>query len=261
MKPIALIGIAYDKKSSFLRGPALAPPLVRQSLNSPAYNSYAESGISIDQEQIQDHGDFEIEAYFDIEHIAARFLASGNRLFTIGGDHSISYPLLKAYSKYYEDITILHIDAHPDLYQIFEGDPHAHACPFARIMEDQLCTRLVQVGIRALNPHQKAQAERFGVEQIEMRHYQTQTVPVFTNPIYISLDMDALDPAFAPGVSHQEAGGFSTREVLQLLHQIKVPIIGVDLVEFNPTRDANGITAAAAGKLTKELLALMLRNT
>ncbi len=260
MKKIAIQGIPYDLKSSFLRGPALAPPLIRQSFHSEAYNSYAENGMNIASELIEDKGDFSIKKYEEIEEIALRHLNQGYRLLTLGGDHSISFPLLKAYAKHYDGIHILHIDAHGDLYDEFEGDPYSHACPFARIMENELASRLVQIGIRALNPHQWEQIERFGVETIEMNNLDMNRLPEFDQPVYISMDIDALDPAFAPGVSHQEAGGLSSREVLHIIQSLKVPVIGADIVEFNPPRDVSGITAAVCGKLMKEILSKMIEQ-
>ena len=125
-------------------------------------------------------------------------------------------------------------------------------------MEENLVTRLVQVGIRTMNPHQRAQAERFGVEINEMRDWQPGTVIEFDGPVYLSLDLDVLDPAFAPGTSHHEPGGFSTREVLGIIQNLRAPVVGADIVELNPVRDPLGITAMAAAKLLKEVLALML---
>jgi len=261
MKPIALQGFLFDKKSSFLRGPALAPPLIRNELYSDAYNPFTELGINIHNNEITDKGDFHIETYFDIEKICLQHLHQGYRLFTWGGDHSITFPIVKAVAQFYSDIHILHIDAHGDLYDVFEGDKHSHACPFARIMENKLATRLIQIGIRTLNPHQKEQAEKFQVEITEMKDFDIQQLPDFQQPIYISLDLDGIDPAFAPGVSHQEAGGLTPREVIKIIHQLQVPIIGADIVEYNPTKDNNGITAALAAKLSKEILGKMLSET
>ena len=258
MKPIALQGFLFDKKSSFLRGPALAPPLIRNAMYSDAYNSFTELGFNINNNSITDKGDFPIDSYFDIEKICLQHLKEGFRLLTWGGDHSITFPILKALAQFYSNIHILHIDAHADLYDEFEGDKHSHACPFARIMENKLATRLVQVGIRTLNPHQRQQAEKFKVEITEMKDFNLQDLPKFQQPIYISLDLDGIDPAYAPGVSHQEAGGLNPRDVIQLIHQLEVPIIGADIVEYNPTRDNNGITAALAAKLSKEILGEML---
>jgi len=257
MNKIFLQGICYDQKSSFQQGPAEAPPLIRERFHSDAYNSFAENGVDMKELNIEDKGDFKIESYFDIEKLTLQHLQEGGKVFTLGGDHSITYPILKAYHQFFPAIHILHIDAHGDLYHEFEGDHYSHACPFARIMESQLAVELVQIGIRTLTTHQRKQIQQFGVKTYEMKDFDVRKLPELTAPVYVSLDMDALDPAYAPGVSHQEAGGFSTRELINLIHQIKVPIIGADVVEYNPRFDQGGITAAAAAKLMKELLAKM----
>ena len=145
------------------------------------------------------------------------------------------------------------------MYDEFEGDRYSHACPFARILEEKLTGRLVQLGVRTFNPHQREQVARFGVEVIEMKDFEAKAASlVFQKPLYLSLDLDAFDPAFAPGVSHHEPGGLTTREVLRLLQNIPVPIIGADIVEYNPHRDVAGMTAALAAKLVKEIAAKML---
>ncbi len=125
-------------------------------------------------------------------------------------------------------------------------------------MEEGLAARLVQVGIRTLNAHQQAQAERFGVAMIDMRGWRAGERPVIDGPVYVSLDLDGLDPAYAPGVSHHEPGGLTTREVLELIHALPGPIIGADIVEYNPVRDVSDVTAAVAVKFLKELLGRML---
>jgi arginase family enzyme len=155
-------------------------------------------------------------------------------------------------------MNILHIDAHPDLYHDYEGNPNSHASPFARIMEANLAKRLVQVGIRTINPHQRDQIQRFGVEVVEMRDWRSTSLPRFDGPVYLSLDLDALDPAFAPGVSHHEPGGFSAREIITLIQNLEGELVGADIVELNPTRDPLGITAMLAAKLCKEISARML---
>lgn len=152
-------------------------------------------------------------------------------------------------------LQILHFDAHPDLYDSFQGNPRSHASPFARIMENGLASRLVQVGIRTLNRHQREQAQRFGVEIIEMREFDPASVPVLAAPFYVSIDLDGLDPAVAPGVSHHEPGGLGVRDVLRVLHAQRAPLVGADVVELNPDRDINGVTAVVAAKLVRELCA------
>lgn len=258
MSQITVQGINFDANSSFQRGPAKAPALIRNAFYSDSGNSYSEDLTLIDSSVFSDAGDFEIEDYFDIESITKANLRQTDKLLTLGGDHSITFPLMKAYREKYSRFDILQIDAHSDLYHDFEGNPYSHASPFARIMENNLADRLIQIGVRTLTPHQKEQAERFGVEIITMQDFNLSSLPVFDKPLYVSLDMDGFDPAFAPGVSHHEPGGLSTREVLSILHQIKVPIIGADIVEYNSDRDFRDMTAYLAAKMMKELLAKMI---
>ena len=127
-------------------------------------------------------------------------------------------------------------------------------------MENRLANRLVQVGIRTLNTHQKEQAERFNVEIHQMKDFDLKRIPVFENPVYISLDMDGFDPAYAPGVSHHEPGGLSTRQVINLIQNINTEVIGADIVEFNPKRDFNNMTAYLVAKMMKEILGKMLEK-
>ena len=234
MNQVIIQGIQFDEKSSYHQGPRLAPPLIREALHSGSSNMYAEDLTSIESPLIEDKGDFDIADYWDIERITQEHLDRGAKIFTLGGDHSITYPIIKAHSQKYSKLDILQIDAHCDLYDSFEGDKHSHACPFARIMESGLAVRLVQVGIRTLNTHQAEQAERFNVDIHQMKDLDLSRIPKFENPLYISLDMDGFDPAFAPGVSHHEPGGLSSREVINLIHGIDTEVIGADIVEYNP---------------------------
>jgi arginase family enzyme len=152
------------------------------------------------------------------------------------------------------------VDAHPDLYDQFAGDRHSHACPFARIMEEGLARRLVQVGIRTMNDEQRRQAERFHVEVIDMRAWSAGARPQLDGPVYLSVDLDALDPAFAPGVSHREPGGLSVRDVIDLVQAIGGRLAGADVVEYNPGQDVGGITAAVAAKIVREIAGRMIAD-
>lgn len=259
---IYLTGIPFDQKSSFLQGAALAPGRIRENLHNGAGNYWTEHTLNpIEHEQFSDIGNLAFSDYFDIENQVAEVLSTGARTLTLGGDHSITYPIIRAYRRFYEDFDILQIDAHGDLYDEFEGDRYSHACPFARIMEEKPVTRLVQVGIRTFNPHQREQVRRFKVEVVEMKDFEEKWKElVFKKPLYISFDLDGIDPAFAPGVSHHEPGGLTVREVLRLIQSIEAPVIGADIVEYNPHRDVAGITAALAAKLLKELAAKMLAS-
>ncbi|MGB3150190.1 MAG: agmatinase [Maribacter sp.] len=258
MTKINIQGLQWDEKSSFQQGPAKAPAPIRKALYSDSMNLYSESGISIENDGVIDKGDFKIDDYFDIEKITQDHLSSGTKILSLGGDHSVTFPIIKAVHQHYPKLDILHIDAHADLYHDYEGDPYSHACPFARIMENGLAVKLVQVGIRTLNPHQAEQARKYNVEVHEMRNLDLTKIPKFNNPLYISLDMDGFDPAFAPGVSHHEPGGLSSRQVINLIQNINTPVVGADIVEYNPDRDFQDMTAYLAAKMMKELLAKMI---
>lgn len=259
---IALAGIRWDENSSFLCGPSEAPPLIRTALFSEASELRSESGIDFPPEILLDAGDVPVltgrEMREEIERFIGALLERDLRPVSLGGDHAVTYPILKAFSRKYRDLTILQFDAHSDLYDVFEGNRYSHACPFARIMEEGLAKRLVQVGVRTLNRHQREQAERFGVEILEMKDWRDGRVLAFETPLYISFDLDALDPAFAPGVSHHEPGGFTTRQVIDALLALEADVVGADIVEFNPRRDVGHLTENLSAKLAKEIAARML---
>jgi len=257
---VVIVGVPFDDYSPFLKGAALAPRRIREALHSPSSNMCTENIRDLSLEQrLVDTGDLKIKNYIhDIEHPISRLLEKGAFVLSLGGDHSITYPIFKAYAKKYKRLNILQLDAHPDLYNEFEGNPFSNACPFARIMEEKLAARLVQVGIRTMNPHQEKQAEHFKVETIDMKTWAPSIKLALNGPVYISLDIDVLDPAFAAGVSHPEPGGFSTREVLGIIRDLEAPVVGADIVELNPLRDINGITAMAAAKFLKEIVEKML---
>ncbi len=269
LKPgdVALMGVPLDLHSSFLQGPAFAPGRIREALHSGAANLTAEDGTDLGASaKFRDTGDLDVfemrgqEPIDQIEAEAAKRIATGARLLSLGGDHSVAYPLIKAHADRYEGLNILHIDSHPDLYDTQDIGPLGHGCPFARVMETCPVKRLVQVGIRTMNAHQREQADKFGVEVIDMRSWSPDLQISFDGPVYLSLDLDALDPAFAPGVSHHEPGGLSTREVIDLIHRFKGQLVGADIVELNPHRDPHGMTAMVAAKFVKEIGARLLNG-
>jgi arginase family enzyme len=130
-------------------------------------------------------------------------------------------------------------------------------------MEEQLVSRLVQVGIRTMTAHQRHQAARFEVDVIDMRRWAHGDRPHLgtgLSPIYLSIDLDGLDPAFAPGVSHREPGGLSVRDVISLIHSVPGNVVGADVVELNPAQDLGGVTASVAAKIVKEIAGVMLAH-
>ena len=262
---IRLIGLPTDSHSSFLRGPAQAPAAIRAALASDHANQATELGPELGADiKVEDAGDLPLdESAEDFDRIrtaASSAVQAGVVPIFLGGDHMVTNPIITGIAEARGPVNILHFDAHPDIYDDFEGDPLSHASPVARIMERGREKRLVQVGIRTLNSHCREQAKRFGVEIVEMRNFEPTSVPIPEGPLYVSIDMDALDPAFAPGVSHHEPGGLSVRDILNVLHRIEAPVIGADVVEYNPTRDINGMTAVVAAKFMKELAGLAARS-
>ncbi|KAG8391646.1 hypothetical protein BUALT_Bualt01G0209000 [Buddleja alternifolia] len=236
----SLLGVPLGHNSSFLQGPAFAPPRIREAIWCGSTNSTTEEGHDLnDPRVLTDVGDVPVQELRDCGVDDDRLMSiisdsvklvmeeAPLRPLVLGGDHSISFPVVRAVSeKLGGPVDILHLDAHPDIYHSFEGNKYSHASSFARIMEGGYARRLLQKlgeGVKG---------------------------------VYISLDVDCLDPAFAPGVSHIEPGGLSFRDVLNILHNLKGDIVAADVVEFNPQRDTvDGMTAMVAAKLVRELTA------
>ncbi len=265
MTSISLLGVPNDDNSSFMKGPSEAPPLIRRELLSDAYSLWSETGTDFSaQGRLIDHGDIRFDDSADpwdvIERDVGRAMDAGHPLICLGGDHAITHPIMRAVRRRHAALTILHFDAHCDIYHAYQGNPRSHASPFARIMEERLADRLIQVGIRTNNDHHREQVERFGVEVIEAVRWNSPLQRPITTPVYISLDLDGLDPAYAPGVSHREPGGLSTRQVIDFIHTIDQPIIGADVVEYNPRCDISNQTALVAAKLLKEIGGMMVKS-
>ncbi|KAL2536524.1 Arginase 1 [Forsythia ovata] len=275
----SLLGVPLGHNSSFLQGPAFAPPRIREAIWCDSTNSTTEEGKDLnDPRVLTDVGDVPVQELRDCgvdddrlmsiitESVKLVMEEDPLRPLVLGGDHSISFPVVRAVSeKLGGPVDILHLDAHPDIYHSFEGNKYSHASSFARIMEGGYARRLLQVGIRSITKEGREQGKRFGVEQYEMRTFsrdrqllENLKLGEGVKGVYISVDVDCLDPAFAPGVSHIEPGGLSFRDVLNILHNLKGDVVAADLVEFNPQRDTvDGMTAMVAAKLVRELTAKM----
>ncbi|MDA3789287.1 MAG: agmatinase [Desulfobacula sp.] len=264
---ICILGIGFDQNSSFQKGASLAPNRIRESYFSESSNLWSEKGLDLGSvKHLYDLGNIDFKIGMDdfnhITNSVKAVLDQRNHLICLGGDHSITFPVIKAYAQKYDCLNILHLDAHPDLYDSLEGNIYSHACPFARIMEKKLAKRLVQAGIRTMTGHQREQAQKFGVEVKEMKDGINWLDDLeFDGPVYLSLDLDCLDPAFAPGVSHHEPGGMTTRQVIDIIHRLKGKIIGADIVEYNPDRDLGSMTSMVAAKLLKEIIARIHEDT
>jgi agmatinase len=266
MISLALLGIPYDAASSWRRGPANAPAAIRaeferarsySNLTTEDGTDLGRPGLLLDAGDVAMPSD-DAAARDAITATALAQLHAGHRLLSLGGDHSVTWALLRAVHQAVGTVDVVHLDAHPDLYPEFEGNRFSHACPFARALEDHLIGRLVQVGIRTQNAVQRHVAERYNVEQVPMSEWHLPRLE-FTRPVYVSLDLDVLDPAFAPGVSHPEPGGLSVREAIAVLQRNEGRVVAADLVEYNPDADFDGRTAIVAVKLLKELAACICR--
>ncbi|RDX84380.1 Arginase, partial [Mucuna pruriens] len=279
-----LLGVPLGHNSSYLEGPAFAPPFIRDGIWSASANSTTEEGKDLaDLRVLADVGNIPVQEIRDcgIEDERLMKIVSDSvkivmdedplRPLVLGGDHSISFPVVRAISeKLGGQVDILHFDAHPDLYEAFEGNYYSHASPFARIMEGGYARRLLQAilysfTILSINKEGREQAQRFGVEQYEMRTFdkdraflENLQLGEGVKGVYISIDVDCLDPGYAPGVSHYESGGLSFRNVMNILQNLKGDIVGGDVVEYNPQRDtADDMTAMVAAKFVRELAAVM----
>jgi agmatinase len=260
MISIALLGVPFDAASTYRHGAAGGPEAIRAELHrARSYsNMFTEGGLDLDRPGLLvDAGDVPCDGAeatrASIEAAVAAELDRGHRLLVLGGDHSITYPVLRAVHRRLGTLDVLHLDAHPDLYPELGGDRYSHASPFARALEEGLIGRLAQVGIRTMNPVQRLVAERHGVEVTTMMDWKGPPRFQFDRPVWISTDLDAIDPGFAPGVAHPEPGGLSVREVIAVIQRVEGRVIGADLVEYNPEADIGGRTAPVCVKLVKEL--------
>jgi arginase len=260
-----MLGLPTDVNSSFERGAAKAPAAIREALWSDRGNLSTESGLEIGSDiELIDAGDLMLtdsDVTADDLCIADALSGiNGTIPLLLGGDHAVTYPIVAALAAQHGPLNILHFDAHPDLYADFEGNPRSHASPFARIMEGGHAKRLVQVGIRTLTKHCREQAIKHQVEILPIADFHVGMLPVLEGPLYISLDIDGIDPSEAPGVSHPEPGGLRLREVLAAIHKQTAPIVGADIVELNPNRDIGDVTAILAAKLVREVAATITQN-
>jgi arginase len=261
---VTVLGIPLDANSSHLPGCAEGPTAIRGALHSGSGNYVSEHGVDL-ASAWDDQGDLivanETGSTADADLITAavaEHLDAGRPLVCLGGDHSVTYPILRAVGPRHPGLTVVHVDAHPDLYDDLGGNPLSHASPFARALEDGCLTRLIQLGIRTATPHQREQAERWGVESHSARDLSGFDPTSISGPVYVTVDLDGLDPSVAPGVSHHEPGGLTMRELLGVIDALPGPIVGADIVELNPSRDLVDMTAMVGAKLLKELTGAIL---
>ena len=262
---VVVVGLPWDGSSSYIAGAAAAPEAIRRVLLSPAGNLGTETGIDLSSgKRFRTLGDLDLgtDSYpaRELEACVEAVVGLGLQPILLGGDHSITAMTTVPFERTEAPLSIVQFDAHPDLYDDFDGDPYSHASPMARILERRNLAKLVQIGIRADTDHQRRQAQKFGVTQIGADRVESLDWATLglTESVYLSIDLDVLDPAYAPGVAHPEHGGLSTRQLIELIQAVPGRVVGADIVELNPKRDLNDLTAGVGAKMVKEVAARMI---
>jgi agmatinase len=274
---VAVVGVPFDAGTSYRPGARFGPAAIRQGsrLLRP-YNP--ELRISpFDVVQVVDAGDvactpFDIEAAVgQIERAADSLLDQGSRLVALGGDHTIALPLLRATAKRHGPVALVHFDAHLDTWDTYFGARYTHGTPFRRAWEEGLLLqgKAAHVGTRgslygASDLEDDDRMEFWRVSALEVGDLGVANVidslrqRVGTAPVYISIDVDVLDPAHAPGTGTPEAGGLTSRELLALIRGlVGVNVVGADVVEVAPAYDHAEITSIAAANVAYELMCLL----
>jgi len=272
---VGVLGVPFDNATSFRKGASFTPAKIREI--TPHVTAGTEEGYRLAGLRVRDYGDVSAdlnwERYFaTVETQATQVLRHPFALF-LGGDHSVTIPLVTAFSKAVTGrFGILHFDAHPDLMDEFEGHRWSHACTERRVLELPKVEprHLVFVGLRSwideewafldahpeIAVHTARDVYRRGIEKVA-EDIVTQLQGV--DAIYFTLDIDGLDPAYAPGTGTPEAGGLSTRELLELLRFVfaRLPVRAMDIVEVAPPLDSADITSVAAIKVIYEVFGWM----
>ena len=252
-----IIGLPMDATTSFRPGTRLGPYRVREvSEGIEEYSIYQDK--SLEEVFYYDAGDVIIpfgnvlESLRRIETVALGILASGKRILSIGGEHLVSLPLIKAYSRYYSDLAVIQLDAHADLREEYLGEIMSHATVMRQVLKYIEAKNLYQLGIRSGTREEIQYASR------NTNLYLNQLLAGADNliekigrrPVYITLDIDILDPAYAPGTGTPEPGGFSSRELLAFLLKLKpLNVVGFDLVEISPVYEKGDNTSILGAKI------------
>ena len=278
---VAVLGAPFDTGTSFRPGARFGPIAVRTASRNVRPAFHPDLGIApFERVQVVDAGDvpanpFQLETAVDqIRDHARELLANRSRLVTIGGDHTVALPLLRAVNELHGPVALVHFDAHLDTWDTYFGSPLTHGTVFRRAFEEGLLIRdrCVHVGIRGpiYDELDLRDDARFGFQIVRAgdidRIGLEETVATVRRrvgeaPVYLSVDIDVLDPAFAPGTGTPEAGGVTSRELLHLLRGLDgIALVGADVVEVAPAYDHAEITALAAATVVYDVLTMMAKH-
>lgn len=256
----ALIGVPYDRTQSYRPGAASGPEAIRQA--SVSLETYSPAlGLDLSELGLADLGDLEVahlEPRAMVEQVAEalRGLPPGTLSVVLGGDHTVTAGAVRAIHASFPDLRVVVLDAHLDLREAYEGDPWSHACTLRRVLDHLGDGRLVVLGARSGLREEWELARRhcrWVCEPLALP--ETVHAELRSYPVYLSVDLDVLDPAYAPGVGNPEPGGPSFSELLQALYLLRdLPVVGLDLVEAAPELDPSGATAVSAAKLVREMV-------
>ncbi len=262
---IVIIGVPMDFTVSFRPGARFGPKKIREaSYGLENYSVYADD--SLENKRFFDAGDVDIpfgnvEKSLDIiGDVAKKFLDDGKIPLFLGGEHLISYPIIKEVVENYPDLVIVHFDAHADLRDSYLGEKLSHATVLRRISEHIKDKHIYQFGIRSGIEEEFLYAKQHThMYPLEVKTPFLKALQALKNrPIYITLDIDVVDPAFAPGTGTPEPGGCSAQEILEVVSNFKeLNIVGFDLVEVSPANDLSERTSLLAAKILRELLIVL----
>lgn len=277
-RQLVVIGELWDATSSYRRGAAAGPDAIRAATSAKLYNNFTDQGLDLSTLwKVCDHGNIRPKS-------ARRFKASlisritshahpNRSLLFLGGDHFVTYPSFIATAELQKrPLSLLYFDAHPDLYVEYEGRALSHATVVSRILdESSFSTGVVcYVGIRASTPEQNERIKSLRLTSHTTRDVYSMGTDVVASslrsllrgqPVYVSIDLDCLDPAFAPGVGNPQPGGLTTRQLIEILQEIEgVDVVAADIVEYCPRFDsASRLTGFTAAILIKELMGTMAK--
>ena len=274
---VAILGVPFDSGTSYRTGTRFGPRKIREaSLMIWGHNSTL-NVTPLKKLKVVDYGDVSVIPP-SIEHtmtaitaMAGEIISTGTRLVTLGGDHSIALPLLRAHAKQHGPVSLVHIDAHIDTWEAeFESVPYSHGTPFRYALQEGLIRagEYVQIGIRGpvSGENDYAEAATLGARTITIHEVIEKGIPAvleevhqrMKGPVYVTIDIDSADPAFAPGTGTPEVGGLTSYQLLQLVRGLHgLDLIGFDLVEVSPPFDHGDITAILAANIVFEYLSLL----